>query len=156
MPGRKHARRNERGAVAVEMALITPLLVLLVFGIIQFGIVLAQQVALGNGARQGARLGVVGGRTCAQIQSEAQAAASTVAMASSQVWVAVYLNASATPVCAESLSGASTTTKPCLGSAVDDTITVTTRFDSKLVIPFGPNEPVFTLSSKGVFRCEYS
>ena len=155
MPGRTRMRADD-GAVAVEMALITPLLVLLLFGIIQFGIVLAQQVALGNGARQGARFGVVGARTCAQIQSEAQAGASTIAMAPSQVWVAVYRSDSASPVCAESQSGASTTTKPCLGSAVDDTITVTTRFDSSLIIPFGPNEPVFTLSSKGVFRCEYS
>ena len=155
MPSRTRMQ-GDKGAVAVEMALITPLLVLLVFGIIQFGIVLAQQVALGNGARQGARFGVVGARTCAQIQSEAQAAASTIGMAASQVWVAVYLNNGSTPVCVESQTGASTTTKPCLGSAIDDTIKVTTRYDSSLIIPFGPSEPIFTLSSKGVFRCEYS
>ena len=35
--GRAHRRAGERGAVAVEFGLIAPLLILLVFGIIDFG-----------------------------------------------------------------------------------------------------------------------
>ncbi|WP_414690442.1 TadE/TadG family type IV pilus assembly protein, partial [Nocardioides sp.] len=37
---RRLRRRDESGAVAVEAALITPILVLLVFGIIEFSFVL--------------------------------------------------------------------------------------------------------------------
>ncbi len=51
--------RQERGAVAVEFALIVPLLLILVFGIVNFAVVLSQQLALNNGVRQGTRLAVV-------------------------------------------------------------------------------------------------
>ena len=40
---------------------------MLVLGIISFGLVFAQQLCLSNGARQGARAGVVSGATCKQI-----------------------------------------------------------------------------------------
>lgn len=48
-------RTNERGAAAVEFALILPLLLLLLFAIIDFGWVLSQQLAVTAGAREGAR-----------------------------------------------------------------------------------------------------
>lgn len=64
---RARASRRDDGAAAVEFALVLPLLMMLVFGIISFGILFAQQLSLGNGARQGARLGVVADRTCADI-----------------------------------------------------------------------------------------
>ena len=65
--GRREAARGEDGASAVEFALVVPLLLMLFFGIISFGIILAQNMALNNGAREGARFGVVDGKTCAQI-----------------------------------------------------------------------------------------
>jgi hypothetical protein len=49
---RKH---KERGAVAVEMAMILPLLLLIVMGTIEFGRVLNVQVSLTQAAREGAR-----------------------------------------------------------------------------------------------------
>lgn len=48
-------RRPERGAAAVEFALILPILLTLVFGIIEFGWAFGQQVSLGNAAREAAR-----------------------------------------------------------------------------------------------------
>ncbi|MDQ1729876.1 MAG: hypothetical protein QOK10_35 [Pseudonocardiales bacterium] len=50
------ARRSDRGAVAVEFALLLPVLVLLVFGIIDFGRVLNAQITVSQAAREGARL----------------------------------------------------------------------------------------------------
>ena len=50
MRGRKRGRDD--GASAVEFALVLPLLIILLFGIISFGIVFAQKLALGNAARQ--------------------------------------------------------------------------------------------------------
>ncbi|WGM19275.1 TadE/TadG family type IV pilus assembly protein [Paenarthrobacter sp. OM7] len=48
-------KKNERGAVAVEMAVLLPLLLLILIGIIEFGRVLNVQVSLTQAAREGAR-----------------------------------------------------------------------------------------------------
>lgn len=50
------AGKRDRGAAAVEFALMLPLLLLLVFGIIDFGRALNAQVTLTQAAREGARL----------------------------------------------------------------------------------------------------
>ncbi|MEU7824095.1 TadE family protein [Catellatospora sp. NPDC049133] len=47
--------RRDRGAAAVEMALMLPLLLLLVFGIIDFGRMLNTQIRVTEAAREGAR-----------------------------------------------------------------------------------------------------
>ena len=49
-------RRGERGAAAVEMALILPVLLLLVGGIIDFGRAFNAQMTLTQAAREGARM----------------------------------------------------------------------------------------------------
>jgi Flp pilus assembly protein TadG len=49
-------KADERGAAAVEFALLLPMLLLLVFGIIDFGRALNAQVTLTQAAREGARL----------------------------------------------------------------------------------------------------
>ena len=52
--------KNEKGASAVEFALILPILIMLVFGIFQFGIAYNNYIALTHAAREGARLAAVG------------------------------------------------------------------------------------------------
>ena len=49
-------RRRDAGASAVEMAIVLPLLVLLVFGIIDFGRMLNAQIEISHAAREGVRL----------------------------------------------------------------------------------------------------
>jgi Flp pilus assembly protein TadG len=51
--------RNERGAAAVEFALLLPLLVVILFGIIAFGIALMRTVNYVSAAREGARYAAV-------------------------------------------------------------------------------------------------
>jgi hypothetical protein len=51
--------RDQRGAIAVEFALIVPLLLMLVLGIIEFGFGYHAWDATQNAAREGARLGAV-------------------------------------------------------------------------------------------------
>jgi len=48
--------RRDRGAAAVEFALMLPVLLLIVFGIIDFGRALNAQVTITQAAREGARL----------------------------------------------------------------------------------------------------
>ena len=50
----------ERGAAAVELALVLPILLLLVFGIIDFGRAYFGQISLNAAAREGVRLAALG------------------------------------------------------------------------------------------------
>ena len=52
---RRGRASSERGAAAVEFALLLPLLLLLVFGIIDFGRAINAQITITQAAREGAR-----------------------------------------------------------------------------------------------------
>jgi len=51
--------RSESGASAVEFALLLPVLMMILFGITEFGLALYRQSILTNASREGARLGIV-------------------------------------------------------------------------------------------------
>jgi hypothetical protein len=51
--------RNHRGASAVEFALVLPLLIVILFGIIEFGLLMYNQAVITNASREGARAGIV-------------------------------------------------------------------------------------------------
>lgn len=55
---RMHAklRFRRKGAVSVEMALVMPILLVVMFGIIEFGQLFFVRLTLGNAAREGARV----------------------------------------------------------------------------------------------------
>ena len=53
-------RNRQRGAAAVELAIILPFLVVLVFGMIEFGIMFYDKSVLTNASREGARAGITG------------------------------------------------------------------------------------------------
>ncbi|NMA02289.1 MAG: pilus assembly protein [Clostridia bacterium] len=53
-------RESNRGQALVELALILPLLLLLIFGIIEFGRVFSTQLMVAHGAREGVRQATVG------------------------------------------------------------------------------------------------
>jgi hypothetical protein len=70
------AFRSERGQSMTEFALVLPLLVVLLFGIIQFGITFNNYISLTDAVRAGARKGAVSrhqpdpvGVTVAQVQT---------------------------------------------------------------------------------------
>jgi Flp pilus assembly protein TadG len=52
-------RLNERGASAVEFAILLPVLMLILFGTIEFGMVMYSREILTNASREGARAGIV-------------------------------------------------------------------------------------------------
>lgn len=63
-PSRPRGRRlasSSRGQSLVEFAFVVPILIILVFGIIDFGVGLHSWITVTNAAREGARLGAVHG-----------------------------------------------------------------------------------------------
>ena len=65
---------RERGAAAVELALVAPLLMALVFGIISFGTAYNTKISLTSGVREGARLLALGDTDASAVQRVKDAA----------------------------------------------------------------------------------
>jgi Flp pilus assembly protein TadG len=65
---------RDRGSAAVEFALLLPVLLLLIFGVIDFGRAINDQITLTQAAREGARLAALGYST-SSVQTRAQNAA---------------------------------------------------------------------------------
>lgn len=65
---------GDRGAAAVEFALVMPLLLLLICGVVDFARAWNMQLAMSHGAREGVRVLALGG-TAADAQTRTQSAA---------------------------------------------------------------------------------
>lgn len=77
---RNQDRGTERGATAVEMAILLPVFVLLVFGMIDFSRIFNGELQIAQAAREGARLASLApAYTDAQAVARAQEAAPNVA-----------------------------------------------------------------------------
>jgi Flp pilus assembly protein TadG len=79
MTRRSLSMRRQEGQAFVEFVLVAPILLLLVFGIVQFGLLLHNYLTLTDAVRVGARQAAVSrtasnptAATCARIQSSAQ------------------------------------------------------------------------------------
>jgi Flp pilus assembly protein TadG len=144
-------RRGERGAAAVEFALVLPLLLVLLFGIIAYGVVFAQSLSLSNAARQAARAAVIDGTTCDQVSTLAKDNADTIAMDGADATVTIRRGATeagATDAC----GGGG---QPCAGQAAGTNVYVVLTYatvKSGLSLPFVPVPA--TLTATGAFRCE--
>ncbi len=77
MRGRRRPRSiaAQRGAAAVEFAIILPLMLLVIAGIVDFGRASFTQIQLTNAAREGARAAIVSGVPSADVTARASAAA---------------------------------------------------------------------------------
>ena len=62
---------DQRGAAAVEFALLVPFLCLLLFGVIDFGYMLNRDTMINNAAREGVRTASVGGSS-AEVVADGQ------------------------------------------------------------------------------------
>ena len=56
----RRMRGDERGAVAVEFALVVPLLLMVIFAIVEFGLIYNAQIQVTAAAREGARAAALG------------------------------------------------------------------------------------------------
>ena len=156
-------QRDERGASAVEFALVLPILLLVVFGVIAYGFVFAAQLNLNSSARDASRAGVVQplsgtGLTCLQIATQAKNSSSTIGLSPSKVTVVVSSpTATGTPTCTVAPNGSSsgsTTVKMCTGSTSGGQLVVKISYPPKVPVPLIPLPS--TLYGTGSFSCEYS
>lgn len=74
MSGVEHSKKirgSRRGAVTVEAALVTPMLITMLFGIIEFGFIFKDLLMLHQAAREGVRVAAIGATT-AEIDTRVQ------------------------------------------------------------------------------------
>ena len=133
-PHRRDDRRpRDRGAAAVEFALVLPLLLLVVCGIVDFGRAYNAQVALTQAAREGARL-----------------------VALSQPNATSRTQGAAAP-----LTGVGVNITSCPAGATTDAVVVTT-YTFSFVTPVGALAGLFgpafggtrAMTGRGVMRCQ--
>jgi Flp pilus assembly protein TadG len=142
---------SERGAAAVEFALVVPVLVLILFGIISYGLVFAQSLSLSNSARQAARSGVIEGTTCTQITALAQDSADTLGMEGSDTTVTIRRGTSETT--ATTACGGGGSTQPCKTQPKGTNVYVSLVHTTQSVFPLIPIPG--TVQGAGVYRCEF-
>ena len=127
-------QRDQDGAAAVEFALLLPLLVLLLFGIIEFGLAFNTRIQATNAAREGARMAVVGIDNWGDVGGGAS------------FWQAVQQD------------GGLGDLDNCVFSTDDvvgGTLTVTFDYPLNLEIPFMPNPPSWqTGTAQATMRIE--
>jgi Flp pilus assembly protein TadG len=70
------SKTSERGAVAVEFALLAPVLIMLLLGITEFGRAYNAQISLSSAAREGVRVMAIGNNPTAARSAVRNAAAS--------------------------------------------------------------------------------
>ncbi len=99
---RRRAGRGDRGVTAVEFAIILPLLLMMVFGIIEFGRAYSARLTVTHAAREGVRVLAV---------TEDQSAAEAAAVAATAGLDAAKVTATGTP-CAAGLPAEMVVTYP--------------------------------------------
>lgn len=133
--------RGERGAAAVEFAMLLPILLMLVFGIIQYGFYFWAKQGGSDIARDAARQAAVGSRPdCSDFQSYVK----------DEIDKLTGSGASA------AVTRVYTAADPTVGVQVGDAVTVTVQFTSvDLHIPLVPFIHDGEVSSEAQARVEY-
>jgi Flp pilus assembly protein TadG len=125
--GRQRLLQRTEGATAVEFAIILPVFLLFVFGIIDFGNVYFQLYMVNEASREGARVATVGGTL--------QTVTTTVQNFGSNFQVSM------------------TPSPPVSGQNVTVTVTNSVQIFTPLIRAFFPNNP-YTVTGRSVMRVE--
>jgi len=129
---RTRGLRSERGASAVEFALVVPLLLIFLFGIISVSRGFQVQSTLSGAAREAAREFAIGNdASSARQRATDTAAASAVTLSSSDISIAP---------------------SSCRGAASGTDVVVTITYTFQPWGSFG-NGVAFPITGKAVFRC---
>lgn len=127
---------REEGAAAVEFALVASLLILLLLGIVMFGIAFFRYQGVQAAAREGARIGALQSTTQTMIEDRVDDVMSDVEGDGSYT-----------------LDIDPEDEMPCNTISGADQVVVTVGYTMDLVIPLWDDVPV-TMTGVGEFRCE--
>jgi hypothetical protein len=116
---------SEAGVVSLELALVLPVLLMLVFGIIQFGRAYNAKIELSSAVREGARAFALGTDDPVTVTKDAA------------------------PGLDPDLIDVETSDSPCTSG---DEASVTASYPFDLNVPFWGNQAI-TISATGVMRC---
>jgi len=133
---------REKGTSTVEFALILPLLLLILFAIIEFGFVLYDKAVITNASREGARKGI--------LMRDPRVPVSTIVTTVNTYCASNLISFGTTTTPTTTVSGA-----PCAAS--DDDITVTVAYPYNfLVLPnfLSSLTGGINLTAATVMRCE--
>ncbi|HYP44075.1 MAG TPA: TadE family protein [Propionibacteriaceae bacterium] len=131
--------RGERGVAAVEFALVLPVLLMLVLGIVEFGRAYHIQTSLSLAAREGVRSMALTNNV-ATAKATARAAASTVAVTDGQIDILLSDGTSSTP-----------TTCAVVATAATPTVHVTITYPMPYITRFFGTS--VTLKGRAAMRC---
>ena len=141
-------RRRHRGAAAVEFALVVPLLVMILFGIMEFGYAFFIQASVASAARVGVRSYAINWNTVAVLnntaaQNEAAAQSTAIALAKSTPGLVLsdFGTATISPSCTTTTVGSQTT------------LTLTYRYHSLTGLLDGVLGPNIIVTGKGSMAC---
>lgn len=136
---------SPRGAAAVEMAIILPLLLAITFGLIEFGLLMYNQQVITNAAREGARRGIVQAVPRIPYSNGVDGIADVV-HAYADTHLVTFSSTSQLPT---------VTANECVGFADDLTVSVTYPYTFLAAPSFIPGlANLITLSSVSVMKCE--
>lgn len=124
---------RERGATIVEFALILPIMLMVMIGVIELAVAFNRQQGLHAAAREGAREGSIPTSTQADIADRVDAAL-----------VGVPLDGSPVVIITPNV------TNPCASAA---NVVVQVQATAVVTIPFWGDE-TYTLEGRGDFKCE--
>jgi len=147
--------REERGTSAVEFAIVSSVLFLVLFGIVQFGIAFNQFQGVQASAREGARTASLSATTVDEIRQRVKDSVSIIAPANlaSSCPGALAVNTGCIQV--EQPPGtviSAGTAQPCNLHAGQD-VKVSVKYQAQIVIPLWAT-PSITLTGDGSFQCE--
>lgn len=148
--GPERPDRAESGAVVIEFAMVLPILVILVFGIVQFGLLFHRQHGIHSAAREGARLAALSDATSEDIVARVDEDLSDIPIPEGRT---VVITAPA-PYGSRSFADgvAADTESPCEGN-FGEPVTVVIETETTLEVPMWGTRTV-GVTGTGEFRCE--
>jgi len=130
--------KTRRGMATLETLFVLPLLFMILFGIIEFGVVIGRWQTVTNAAREGAREAIVYREPC-----DATAVQTDV-----QTRITAYLASSG-------MTATANVTGACGGSGTDTNVTVTYTHPFQVVDGFAPSlSPDIDLTGRSTMRNE--
>ena len=149
-------KNDNKGVAIVEMAIVLPLLIIIVFGIIEFGFIIYDKAMITNASREGARAGIVFRVDDTGPILPNDAAVQSLIESRIQSYLSTYLISlgSAAPIPSFANGGITTS---LVGGTPGGELTVTVNYDYSFLVlnpGFLKSAPTINLSSTTVMRLE--